>query len=184
MSDQQIIDALIAHDERVTEHFFFKKCRPLFMSIIKKVFSYEVDYDEFVNELYIHLMENDAYRLKQFEGRSSIYQWMKVTAIRFFIAKRNNMIDMDSKENLLESVARNEAIDTESRITAKIQVEQLFRLMPNKRYVYVIKRLVLDEADPEEVASELRTNVSNIYNIKKRALESLTKVALKEIEKL
>lgn len=183
MTEQQIIEALIAHDEQVTECFFFRKCHPLFMSIINNVFSYEVDYDEFVNEFYVHLMENDAYRLRQFEGRSSIYQWMKVIAIRFFIAKRNNMIDMDSKEYLLDSVTRNETIDTAKQMTAKIQVEQLFNLMPNKRYVYVIKRLVLEDADPEDVAYQLQTNVNNIYNVKKRALESLTKVALKEIEK-
>ena len=81
MTDQQIIEALIARDERVTQQFFFGNCRPLFLSIIRYVFSYEVDYDEFVNEFYLHLMENDAYRLRQFQGRSIIYQWMKVIAI-------------------------------------------------------------------------------------------------------
>ena len=50
MSDQQIIEALIARDEQVTRQFFFGNCRPLFLSIIRYVFSYEVDYDEFVNE--------------------------------------------------------------------------------------------------------------------------------------
>ncbi|MBR5335526.1 MAG: sigma-70 family RNA polymerase sigma factor, partial [Bacteroidaceae bacterium] len=80
MSDQEIIEALIARDERMTELFFFKHCRQLFLSIIRYVFSYEVDYDEFVNEFYLYLMENDAYRLKQYEGRSTMYQWIKVIA--------------------------------------------------------------------------------------------------------
>ena len=88
MTTQIIIRKLIEKDERVTRHFFFEKCRPLFLGIIKHVFSYEVNYDEFVNELYLHIMENDAARLRQFEGKSSIYQWLKVVAIRFFIAKR------------------------------------------------------------------------------------------------
>lgn len=60
MTDQQIIEALIARDERVTQQFFFKDCRPLFVSIMRNIFSYEVDYNEFVNELYLYLMENDA----------------------------------------------------------------------------------------------------------------------------
>ena len=98
MTDQQIIQALIARDERVTQQFFFGDCRSLFMSIMRHVFSYEVDYDEFVNEFYLYIMENDAYRLRQFQGRSSIYQWMKVVAIRYFIAKRDGMIDNESKE--------------------------------------------------------------------------------------
>lgn len=183
MTDQQIIQALIARDERVTQQFFFGDCRSLFMSIMRHVFSYEVDYDEFVNEFYLYLMENDAYRLKQFQGRSSIYQWMKVVAIRYFIAKRDGMIDMEPKSALSDSVMQDESVDEESAMTAKIDVERLFALMPNKRYVYVIRRLVLQEAEPKTVARELSTNVDNLYNIKKRAMAALTEVALKEIEK-
>lgn len=183
MTDQQIIDALIARDERVTQHFFFGNCRPLFLSIIRYVFSYEVDYDEFVNEFYLHLMENDAYRLRQFQGRSTIYQWMKVIAIRYFIAKRDSMIDNESKDALLGSVVQNATVNGEKKMTAKMDIEHLFSLMPNRRYVYVIRRLVLQEAEPKVVAQELRTNVDNLYNIKKRAIAALTEIALKEVEK-
>lgn len=183
ISDKQIIDALIARDERVTWQFFFGSCRPLFLSIIRNVFSYEVEYDEFVNEFYLYLMENDAYRLRQFEGRSSIYQWLKVIAIRYFIAKRDRMIDMQSDETLLDSAKQNKAIDTEGSTQAKIDIERLLSQMSNRRYVYVIRRLVLHDADPNVVAKELMVNVDNLYNIKKRAIAALTEVALKDIEK-
>ena len=183
MTDQQIIEALIARDEQVTKQFFFENCRPLFSSIMRYIFSYEVDYDEFVNEFYLHLMENDAYRLRQFQGRSTIYQWMKVVAIRYFVAKRDGMIDNESKDALLDSVVQNETIDGEKKMTAKIDIEHLFSLMPNRRYVYIIRRLVLQEAEPKVVAQELRTNVDNLYNIKKRAIAALTEIALKEAEK-
>lgn len=183
MTDQQIIEALIARNERITQQFFFKDCRPLFLSVIRYVFSYDVDYDEFVNEFYLHLMENDAYRLKQFQGRSTIYQWMKIIAIRYFVAKRNSMIDMASKETLIDDAIQKESVESCNIITAKNDLENLFRLMQNKRYVYVIKRLVLDEAEPKTVAEELDTNVDNLYNIKKRAIAALTEIALKEIEK-
>ena len=183
MTDQQIIEYLIARDERVTKHFFFEKCRPLFLSIIRYVFSYEVDYDEFVNEFYLYLMEDNASRLRQFQGRSTIYQWMKVIAIRYFIAKRESMIDMESKDALLDSVVHEEAIDGEKKMTAKMDVEYLFSLVPNRRYVYVIRRLVLQEAEPKVVAQELGTNVDNLYNIKKRAMAVLTEIALKEFGK-
>lgn len=183
MTDQQIIEALIAHDEQVTRQFFFKDCRPLFMSIIRHIFSYEVDYDEFVNEFYLYLMENDAHRLKLFQGRSTIYQWLKIIAIRYFIAKRNSLIEMESKDAPWDSIVQEEAVDEEKAMTAKMDVNRLFSLMSNKRYVYVIRRLVLEEAEPKVVAQELRTNVDNLYNIKKRAIAALTEVALKEVEK-
>lgn len=183
MTDQQIIEALIARDERVTQQFFFGNCRPLFLSIIRYVFSYKVDYDEFVNEFYLYLMENDAHRLKQFQGRSTIYQWLKVVAIRYFIAKRNSLIDMESKDTLLDSAVQRKAIDCEEKITAKIDLAYLLGLLPNRRYAYVIRRLVLDEEEPRVVAKELETNVDNLYNIKKRAIAALTEVALNEVEK-
>lgn len=183
MTDQQIIEALIARSETVTRQFFFKSCRPLFQSIIRNVFSYEVDYDELVNELYIYLMENDAYRLRQFEGRSSIFQWLKVTAIRYFIAKRDNMIDTGAEDPLFDSAVQKEGIDTEKAMTAKMDIERLLSLMPNKRYAYVIKRLIQQEAEPKDVAEELGTNVDNLYNIKKRALAALTESAIKDVER-
>ena len=93
------------------------------------------------------------------------------------------MIDMEAKELLTDSVAHSESVDNESSLTAKIDIEQLFALMPNKRYAYVIRRLVLEEAEPKTVAEELCTNVDNLYNIKKRAIAALTEIALKEIGK-
>lgn len=183
MSEKDIIEALIAHDEYVTEQFFFKNCRPLFMSIIRNVFNYNVDYDEFVNEFYLHLMENNAYRLRQFQGRSTIYQWLKVIAIRYFIAKRDGLIENESNDSLLESIAQTKEGDCEKAMMGKMDIENLFSLMPNKRYVYVIKRLLLEEAEPKVVAEELNTSVDNLYNIKKRAFAALTAIALREVER-
>lgn len=180
MSDKQIIASLIARDERVTEQFFFKDCRALFMSIICNVLQEEVNYDELISELYLHLMENDARRLRQFEGRSSIYQWIKTVAIRFFIEKREKMIENSSQEHLLEQAAITETIDCESRWSARMDVQRLLALMGNKRYAYVINRLVLEEATPQTVAEELDITVDNLYNIKKRAIAALTAIALNE----
>ena len=183
MTDKEIIEKLIARDERVTSLFFFKNCRPLFLSIIRYVFSYEVDYKEFVNEFYLYLMEENASKLRQFEGRSSIYQWLKITAIRYFIAKRNRMIDMAPKDTPLGITTHDEMVDEESETVARMDIASLFERMSNKRYVYVIRRLVLDDAEPKDVARELQVSVENLYNIKKRAIASMTQIALNETEK-
>ena len=183
MTDKEIIEKLIARDEQVTRKFFFKNCRPLFLSIIRYVFSYEVDYDEFVSEFYLYLMEEDAYKLRQFEGRSSIYQWLKITAIRFFMAKRERMIDMNPKNSPSDTGMHEDMVDEESRTVARMDIKALFERMPNKRYVYVIRRLVLEDAEPKDVAEELQVSVENLYNIKKRAIASLTQVALNDTER-
>lgn len=180
MTDQEIIQGLIARNNRVTEEFFFVKCRPLFCSIIKKVFDYEVDYDEFVNELYVYLMEGDAIKLRKFEYRSTVYLWLKVLATRFFVSKRNRMIDDTSQESPYDG--RNQVADTENSMTAEGDIERFLKKMPNKRYAYVIRRLILEDQEPERLAQEMNITTANLYNIKRRAMAQLTQVALKDIK--
>lgn len=180
MTDQEIIEGLIARDNRVTKEFFSEKCRPLFFSILQNVFDYEVDYDEFVNELYIYLMDNDAMKLRNFEYRSSIFQWLKVLAIRFFIHKRGRMIDANSHETPYDGYKQ--TAYNEKDMTAEGDMKRLFNNMPNKRYVYVIRRLILEDREPEELAREMSITTANLYNIKRRAMAHLTRAALKDIK--
>ena len=177
MTDHEIIVALIARDNGVTQEFFFERCRSLFYAIINKVFDYEVDYDEFVNELYLYLMENDAARLKQFEGRSSLYQWIKVTATRFFIKKRDLLIEDSSKETPIEE----ESVIDNAPSVSLLDVQRLLGAMPNKRYEYVIQKLIIEEFSPEELAAEMHITTDNLYNIKRRAMMQLMQVALNDI---
>lgn len=177
LTDQEITQALISRDNRVTQEFLFEQCRPLFMSIIRRVFDYEVDYDEFVNELYLYLMENDAARLKQFEGRSSLYQWIKVIATRFFIKKRDRLIDDSAKETLMDETI----IAPHSSGVSSMDVQRLLMAMPNKRYAVVIQKLLIEEYSPDELAAELHITTDNLYNIKRRAMLQLTQVALRDI---
>ena len=181
MTDREIIQGLIARDNRVTAEFFFDKCRPLFISIIKKVFDYEVEYDEMVNELYVYLMENDAVNLRNFEYRSSVYQWLKVLTIRFFILKREQLIEDVSRET---PYGRDQTeADSETDMTAAGDMERLFNSMPNTRYVHVIRRLVIEGRKPEELAHEMNITTANLYNIKRRAMAQLLCVALNDIQK-
>ena len=179
MTDQEIIQGLIARDNRVTEEFFFVKCRPLFCSIIQKVFDYEVEYDEMVNELYVFLMENDAQKLRNFEYRSSVYQWLKVLSIRFFTKKRDRMIDNTSQETPYDG--RNQIATHEYDTSSEGDLERLFGAMPTQRYAYVIRQLIIEDRDPEQLAHEMSITTANLYNIKRRAMAQLTRAALDDI---
>ena len=64
---------------------------------------------------------------------------------------------------------------------AKSDLRRLFSKMPNKRYVYVIQQLVIEDREPEEMAKEMNVTVDNLYNIKRRAMAQLTQVALNDI---
>ena len=180
MTDREIIQGLIARDNQVTKEFFFGKCRPLFFSVMKLVFDYEVEYDEFVNELYVYLMEDDASKLRNFQYRSSIYQWLKILSIRFFIKKRKRMIDDNSQEPPYDVSIQVPV--SESDVSAEGDIERLFEYMPTKRYVHVIKKNVLEEMEPEQLAQEMNITTANLYNIKRRAMAQLTRAALNDIK--
>jgi len=181
MTDQEIIKGLIERDRHVTEDFFFVKCKPLFYSIMNIVFDYEVEYDELVNELYLYLMEDDAIKLRNFEYRSSVYQWLKVLAVHFFIKIRARMIDNDSDEPPYDK--QRQIAAHESDAIAEYDLERLFEAMPNKRYVFVIRRLILEDCETEELAREMNITTANLYNIKRRSMAQLTRIALNDIKK-
>ena len=181
MTDQEIVKGLIERDKRITEDFFFVKCRPLFCSIMNIVFDYEVEYDEMVNELYVYLMDDDAIKLRNFEYRSSVYQWLKILAIRFFIKKRARLIDNSSGEPPYDK--RDQIAAPKSHVAVVYDLERLFEAMPTKRYVFVIRRLILEDCDPEELAREMNITTANLYNIKRRSMAQLTRIALNDIRK-
>ena len=73
MTDREIVSFLIAREPKVTAQFFFKDCRPLLLSVIRRVFGTQiVDYDEVISEIYVLLMENDAKKLRSFKFESTL----------------------------------------------------------------------------------------------------------------
>lgn len=179
MSDQEIIQGLIERDNRVTHQFFFVKCRPLLTAIMRLVFNYPVEYDEMVSELYGYMLENDGAKLRQFQYRSSIYQWLKVVATRFFIRHRDSMIDDTSKEPLYERHVTDIMVDTVKTVSHKMDVEILLSQMANRRYADVIRHLVIEDMEPEKYAAKIGVTVDNLYNIKKRAMAAFACIATK-----
>jgi len=174
--DLKIAQAILNRDEVVTRTFLYKDCRGMLLRIIHKVFDYPVEYEELISALYLYIMERDGYRLRQYQGRSTIYLWLRTTATRFFILYRDQVIDDTTHESLLECT--DEPIDEvdENEDEDLRTIRCAYDSMPNRRYAQVLQRLVIDEAPPQEVAEEMGITVDNLYNIKKRAITQLTQL--------
>lgn len=262
--DQLIINR-ICSDDKYAYYFFHEKCRPLFNNIIWKIYGNNADYDELVNEIYIYLKEpiekDNQYwhRLRTFNFRTSLFDWIKTVAIRQFytpsrdvfkispkmidlgvaeelileirIAKYRNFLYYSyikklSEEQLIEmlsiekthlsSLSRNAIkyfknylknnrpefftsffkenksgmnnieIDPTINITSKdnenvefaFDVQRYLAAMPNPQYRSVVKSIYLEGKQPEELAKELDTTISNIYNIKSRGLDQLRDIVI------
>lgn len=183
ITDREIVEGLLKRDSRVTYLFLHVKCRPLLTAVIRNVFRYQVDYDEMVNELYLYIMDNDGCKLREFQYRSSLFQWLKVVSLRFFIQIRDRVIENESKDPLYNQTGTPQdaaEVDNSHESQADcMDVERLLGMMDNPRYVDVIRRLILEDKDPVEYAAILGVTVANLYNIKKRAMAALTQLAVK-----
>ncbi len=137
MTDQEIVDGLLNRDSRVTHWFFYTKCRPLFLSLMKKLFKYPVEYDEFVDEVTALLLEKGEYRLRQFKFQSSICLWLRTSLIRHFLHNGDVMIENTSKE---PPYPIEELTDPISTLNDKLEIEMLLSELAkeNERRAYVI----------------------------------------------
>lgn len=169
LTDQEIIEYLIDGNNQVTHYFFYDKCSSMFGYIISHIFSFQVNKDEIINELYIYLNENNWEKVKQFNYQSKFTTWMTVVATRYLQKKRTELIENKSSEALI--IERTENIEIE--IHQKLDTEKILNNLANDRYRFVIQELILKERTPQDVANEMQITTDNLYNIKRRALQQL-----------
>lgn len=185
MTETGIIEGLLARDNKITYDFFYsfkeKSCRALLTNIINYVFSYPVEYEEAVSEFYAYLMEDDGRKLRQIQNRNTLFGWMKVSATRFFIKKRDNLIENRSQEALLKQTTKETYADDYARDNARKDMLRILFRMKNKRYAYVIQQLILNDMEPDELAAAMNITTANLYNIKRRAMAEFTEVARKDV---
>lgn len=81
----------------------------------------------------------------------------------------SNNVDINDVSNKLSDKADSEI---------KLDINQYLQAMPNERYRHVIFSIFIKDMELEELALEMNTQVSNIYNIKKRALDQLRDLAI------
>ena len=185
--DRILVDGLIRKDNRITEEFL-RDYTPLFITAVRLVYD-DLKDEEFINdaidEIYYYLVSNDAAKLKSFKGESSFGAWLKIVVIRLLKYKKKYGKLIDSVTSDIHSekeIEQNAGIieDTMSAFEAKEYLEYLFSKMSNKRYVEVIRALVLEDKKPKDIAMFKGITVDNLYNIKKHALDALTKIAIEE----
>lgn len=157
--------------------------------IAEKMFSElrKAVYRKFMWLKYIEQLENDVIAEKlQIEhsqlsvlSRKAIRQFKSVIENSYpdylnILFRRYDTSEVDIDENS-ESLPPS---DCSSHQEAEIDVHKYLDSMPNERYRYIIKSLFLDDKEPEELAVEMNTPVSNIYNLKSRGIDQLRDVAI------
>ncbi len=172
-SDEELVNGLLANNEKIIKYFFFEKCTPMFCYIIKNIFDYKADKEELISELFIYIQENNWYKLRLFDYRSRLTTWLSVVAIRFFYKKRDELIENSSQNPL---IIQETSHDPFARLMAKMDVVTLLQQMPNDRYRQVLQALFIDDVELEQLALQMGITIDNLYNIKRRALAQLIEI--------
>lgn len=142
----------------------------MFVYILNSVFSGHIDKTELVNELFLFLANDNWRKLRDFNYNSSLMTWITVVATRFFIRKRDKLIENESSEALIiESDKFCYGLISEESVNLQMAIEA----MPNERYQRVIQLLDMQEVSYEDAATELNVSVANLYNIHRRAIAQL-----------
>lgn len=171
MTDREIVNGILNGEEEIIKYFFFTKCSRLFSYIILSVFGGKAHKNELMNELFLYIAKDDWKKLKEFDFRSSLLTWISVVSVRFFIKKRDLLIEKESTETLIKE-DRYE-FDNLNSITMKIDLDYAMAHISNPRYREVITLLDIEDKSYEEVARILNVSISNLYNIHRRALAQL-----------
>lgn len=170
-TDEEIVGRIIKNDRTMIEYFFCKKCSKLLSYIAYSIFDNKVDKKELLNELFLYIADNDWYKLKQFDFRSSLHTWISVVASRFFQKKRDVLVEKESSETL---ISQNKEFCTPIyNLDCKIDLYKALDKMVNERYRKVIYALDLEDRKPEDVALEMNVSIDYLYNLHHRAILNL-----------
>ena len=179
LTDKEIVEGLINNNKQIISYFFFEKCAPMLDYIVTKVFAKLVQKEDLVSELYIYLQENNWNKLRQFDYRSKLTTWLSVVAVRFFIKKREMLLESNEKNTLIDSVKKR-GYDPIKDMLIKMDIHHVLEIMPNARYREVLNDLFLNDMEPELVAKKMNITLANLYNLKHRAIEQIAEVLRKE----
>ena len=153
----------ICRDDNYAYYFFHEKCRPLLSKIMWTMFGNNADFDELVNELFLKLKSPNSngemwYSLKIFDHRTSLFDYIKIIAIRHFYTPSKETFIIP--ENLIGTNILQEMI-------AKLN-KALYRKFMWFKYV--------DMSDDKLIAEKLSIEESQVASLSRMAIMQFKKV--------
>lgn len=172
--DAEIIVGLKSSDSAIRDFYvnrlFYKELKPLLYTIQYSLLKGTVDYDELVNDLYIHLSRNNWSALDSYRGdnQARLSSWVSRVAWHYFMNSYRRLSRvLPDEDGVLDSM-KSYAVVSDDDI--RMDIEEVLKLMPNRRYAEVLKLNLYYGYPAEDIAVLMNTTVSNVYNIKHRAV--------------
>lgn len=172
--DAEIIVGLKSSDPAIRDFYvnrlFYKELKPLLYTIQYSLFKGTVDYNELVNDLYILLSRENWAALDSYRGdnQARLSSWISRVAWHYFMNSYRRLSRvLPDEDGVLESMKPYAVISDDD---IRMDIEKVLKLMPNRRYAEVLKLNLYYGYPAEDIAVLMNTTVSNVYNIKHRAV--------------
>ena len=172
--DQMMIRGLKSGDahvqNRCVRRVFYEDLEGLIRTIQSSLYKGTVEYDELVGELYLFLAKDNWKILDSFTGRNGakLSTWLSHVAWHYFMNAHKNANRTTYCYDMSVQFGKRVAVTTSDEM--RIDVYNTLSKMPNQRYVAVIRLMIIEGRDSDEVAKMMGTTVQNIYNLKHRAI--------------
>jgi predicted AlkP superfamily pyrophosphatase or phosphodiesterase len=175
-TDTQYIEGLKARSPQVTRDFFYQLCNYTLNDIRHSMMKDHVEYDDLVNELFLYLSQHDWHRLDTFSAINECHlsTWIIKVSWRFFWKQRHRLLGYDNCDMDTNGIKESETDSPDIDII--MDVKQTLDDMPNRRYADLLRKMLLEGHDAEEMAMLYHTTEANIYNIKHRAILMFIKI--------
>jgi DNA-directed RNA polymerase specialized sigma24 family protein len=175
ISDTELLERVLANDEKAVLYFFYEKYYSVFEYHVYKIYPYEVSVQGLVHEFFIHLAEQDWRRLRSFNSSvSQLNTWVSVVSFRFFLNYKKSKIDSNGFVTICEQWDdKILKYKQEAHEQVKMDVIKAIDELKNDTEREVVRQLLLDGMEIQDVASQHNLSIDYTYTVKSRALARL-----------
>lgn len=128
------------------------------------------------NGLFLTLMEDDFRRLRQFQGRSSFYSYIRVVTVRYvidFLRKQKKSTSLDSDDCIISVPDNCPSPEKKLELSQELDLVRraVARLTPREQLL--LKLVFVKEAAPTKICEILGLSMTAYYNQKSRLVKKI-----------
>ena len=186
LTDNEIVNAVLSRDAKVTRLYLYEKCYPLFKACYDKYYTDCETCVEFINQIYLLVMtprkSTGVSPLQTFGFRCTLTMWLKIISENY--CKQLFKVKIDISDSLKSSSDRltmiDHSLDVDFNSIYSDDVKKILEMMPNERYRRLIELRYVKEKTNEETAMALEMTMDNYYNKHKLAKAQFCNILRKE----
>ena len=156
MKDQEIVNNLLAGDQRAIRDFFFVRCRPMLIYVGQYFCQHKDTPEELIGEFYEFLSADDWHKLRIFKFSCSLKSYVTIIASRYFQHKRDReLLSLEENIDIVKDLKEDRSTDAFFRTDLN---KIISRLQPFDRFL--VQRILIDGEKPGDILEEAKELLS------------------------